>query len=177
MQESTSREERLREEVHEMRKRWQEAITSREAVASEMGVATAPLLRQISSLQDALRAKGEAWQVIESTLSERALRAESAAEIAEHKRLLQDEQQQAAKQQLGLTSARLQDTQAALSSMELACERAKRADVASQEAQADLDSRLNLETAQRKSFEASLRELEFRHKVDQQGKFMTLIYE
>eukprot|EP01038_Epipyxis_sp_PR26KG_P007097 gene7097-9683_t len=36
MQESNIREERLREEVNEMRKRWQEAISSREAMASEL---------------------------------------------------------------------------------------------------------------------------------------------
>ena len=52
MGEASVREERLREEVGEMRKRWQEAITSRETLASELGSATAPLLRQISSMQE-----------------------------------------------------------------------------------------------------------------------------
>ena len=36
----------------EMRKRWQEAVSSRETLASELGSATAPLLRQISSMQE-----------------------------------------------------------------------------------------------------------------------------
>jgi hypothetical protein len=81
MHEAAGREERLRDEVNEMRKRWQEAIVSRETLASELSSATAPLLRQISSLQESLRVKSENWQVIESSLSERALKAESAAEL------------------------------------------------------------------------------------------------
>jgi hypothetical protein len=48
----------------EMRKRWQEAVTNRETLSSELGSATAPLMRQISSMQDSMRSKGEAWQVI-----------------------------------------------------------------------------------------------------------------
>lgn len=82
MHDCSQREERLREEVNEMRKRWQEAISSRENLASELASATAPLLRQVSTLQESLRLKSEHFQVIESNLSERAMKAESVAEIA-----------------------------------------------------------------------------------------------
>ena len=87
MSESAAREERLRDEVSEMRKRWQEAISSREQLSSEMNASTQPLMRQISSLQETLRLKSESWQSIESTLSERALRAESGYEVAEQKKV------------------------------------------------------------------------------------------
>ena len=166
MQESSSREERLRDEVNEMRKRWQEAITSREALATEMGCATAPLLRQISALQDSLRVRGESWQSIESTLSERALRAESAAEVIEHKRSMMEEQLTACKQQLSITATRLQDAQQLLHLAEAQVDRMRRAEASSIETAAELEARLSLESGQRQSLQASLRELEVRHKLD-----------
>lgn len=166
MQESSSREERLRDEVNEMRKRWQEAITSREALATEMGGATAPLLRQISALQDSLRVRGESWQSIESSLSERALRAESAAEVTEHKRSMMEEQLTACKQQLSITATRLQDAQQLLHSTETQVDRMRRAEASSIEATTELEARLSLESGQRQSLQASLRELEVRHKLE-----------
>ena len=36
MNESASREERLRDEINEMRKKWQDALTSKENLASEL---------------------------------------------------------------------------------------------------------------------------------------------
>ena len=39
-----------------------------------------------------MRAKQESWQSVESSLSERALRAESAAEMADHRKALLEEQ-------------------------------------------------------------------------------------
>lgn len=166
MQESSSREERLRDEVNEMRKRWQEAITSREALATEMGGATAPLLRQISALQDSLRVRGESWQAIESSLSERALRAESAAEVTEHKRSTMEEQLTACKHQLSITATRLQDAQQLLHSTETQVDRMRRAEASSIEATTELEARLSLESGQRQSLQASLRELEVRHKLE-----------
>ena len=53
MSEAVSREER-----------WQEAVSSRESLASEVSGATTPLLRQISSLQESLRVKSEGWQKV-----------------------------------------------------------------------------------------------------------------
>lgn len=100
MNESTAREERLREEVGEMRKRWQEAIVSREALSTDMNATTQPLMKQIGHLQETLRAKSESWSTVESTLSERALRAESAYEVAEQKKILAEEQATLLKHQL-----------------------------------------------------------------------------
>lgn len=168
MNEASGREERLRDEVNEMRKRWQEAITSREQMASELGSATAPLLRQISALQDALRGKTESWQTVESTLSERALRAESAAEIAEHKRSVLDEQLSTLKQQHSLTSTRLQEALSSAQAAESMSDKLRRAEAAAAERISDLESRLSLEMGQKQSLNASLRELEVRHKVELQ---------
>jgi hypothetical protein len=53
-------------------------------------------------------------QVIEGTLSERALRAESMAETADHKRITLEEQASEFKQQSGLLTTRLNEAQAAL---------------------------------------------------------------
>jgi hypothetical protein len=54
----------MREELKETRNRWQEAIASREALTSEVGNATTPLLRQITSLQESLRVKTDSWQKV-----------------------------------------------------------------------------------------------------------------
>jgi chromosome segregation ATPase len=168
MTESATREERLREEVNEMRKRWQEAIASRESMASELGNATAPLLRQISSLQESVRVKSEHWQNVESSLSERALRAENAAEIAEHKRSLMEEQLLEVKQQYASCSGRLSECQAQLSSAETLIERLRKREALWTEEKAELDSKFALEVAQRQSLQATLREIELRHKVEVQ---------
>jgi len=168
MQEAAHREERLREEVNEMRKRWQEAVSSRESMASELGNATAPLLRQITSLQESIRAKSEHWQGVEGSLSERAIRAENAAEVAEHKRRLLEDETQALKQQLASTSARLQEAQAQLQAAQSAAERIRRREAQWSEEKVDTDSRLAMEVAQRQSLQSSLRELEIRHKVELQ---------
>lgn len=166
MQETVGREERLRDEVNEMRKRWQEAVGSREAMASELSSATAPLLRQISSLQESMRLKSEHWQNIESSLSERALRAENAAETAEHKRNLADEQLATLKQQLSIASAKLEQSQAQLTTAEHVSDRLKKREAVWSEEKADLESRLSLETAQRQSLQSTLRELEIRQKIE-----------
>lgn len=58
----------MREELNETRRRWQEAITSREALASEVGGATTPLLRQITALQETIRVKTDNWQKVYPSL-------------------------------------------------------------------------------------------------------------
>ena len=168
MQESGIREERLRDEVGEMRKRWQEAITSRETLSSELGSATAPLLRQISSMQDSMRMKGESWQAVEASLSERALRAESVAEIAELKKVVLEEQTNDLKLQIGLIGTRLQESLTAAQIAESALEKLKKSETALADKVIELESRLALEVGQKQSFQSSLRELELRHKIDQQ---------
>jgi len=168
MAEAAVREERLREEVNEMRKRWQEAIGNRESMASELGNVTAPLLRQISSLQESVRVKSEHWQNVESSLSERALRAENAAEIAEHKRSLIEEQMVELKQLHSTNSSRLAEYQSQLATAEASIERLKKREALWAEEKAELDSRLAMEIAQRQSLQSSLREIEIRHKVEVQ---------
>ena len=168
MQESSVREERLRDEVGEMRKRWQEAITSRETLSSELGSATAPLLRQISSMQDTLRMKSESWQAVEASLSERALRAESVAEIAELKKTVLEEQTNELKLQVGLLGARLHEALIAAHSAESVIEKLQKSEVVSADKMVELESRLSLEIGQKQSFQSSLRELELRHKIEQQ---------
>jgi chromosome segregation ATPase len=168
MQEASTREERLREEVNEARKRWQEAISSRENLASELGSATAPLLRQIASLQEAIRTKSEAWQTVESSLSERALRAESIAEVAEHRKVLFEEQLNELKQQLASLQGRYHEAQETVQANEGAADRLRKLEITSSEKIMELESKLALEIGQRQSLQSSLRELELRHKMDQQ---------
>ena len=64
MTESATREERMREELKEARNKWQEAIANRESLAAEVGNASTPLLRQITSLQESLRVKTDVWQKV-----------------------------------------------------------------------------------------------------------------
>jgi chromosome segregation ATPase len=109
MAEAVGREERMREELLDTRKRWQDAVTTREALASEMAVATTPLLRQISSLQESIRIKGDNWQKIESTLSERALRAEHLADAAENRKLFLEDQNASLKQQLNAQNSTIEE--------------------------------------------------------------------
>merc|ERR1719487_221544 len=76
MSEASSREESLKEDLRDMRKRWQEAVAHREQLASDVGESTKPLLNQISSLQDALRQKEKHWHEIERNLSTKLQTAE-----------------------------------------------------------------------------------------------------
>lgn len=168
MAEASMREERLREEASEMRKRWQDAITSRENIAAELGGATAPLLRQISSLQDNMRVKTEGWQAVESALSERALRAESTMEIAEHKRVVLDEQLLSEKSKTSRLQSQIEKLQNELQTTESSLDGVKRAENLLREKVTELDSRLALENSMKQSFENSLRDIEIRHKTEMQ---------
>jgi chromosome segregation ATPase len=166
MQESSGREERLREEVNEMRKRWHDAITSRDSLAADLGSATAPLLRQISSLQEGIRSKTESWQILESSLSERALRAESASEIAEHKKAILDEQLLNNKQQITSISNRLNDALINVQTNEDLVSKCKRVESNNLERVKELESKLSLESGHKQSLQTSLKELESRYKLD-----------
>jgi hypothetical protein len=57
------REDSLRQELGEMRKRWQDAVSRTEGLAADMHESTAPLLRQIKALQEETRHKAQAWYV------------------------------------------------------------------------------------------------------------------
>jgi hypothetical protein len=101
-------------------------------------------------------------------LTERALRAESVAEVAEHRKNLLEEQSNELKQQVLNLTKKLTESQLAVQANEELSERLRRVEVASGERIAELESRLSLEVGQRQSLQASLRELELRHKMDQQ---------
>ena len=165
MNESTSREERLRDEVGEMRKRWQEAITSREALASEMTSSTQPLLGQISKLQETLRLKGESWHGVESSLSERALRAESALEVAEQKKGIAEDQLATSTAQLESVQRQLQDAQDKVNMLSRQVDKLKHTESISAERVEAAEAKLGLEQAQSRSLQASVRDLEARYEV------------
>lgn len=74
-----------------MQMRWQECIRSKEKLSSEFSDATAPLLRQISTLQDNFRVKSEQWKTMEREYSENALRQVHMADMTERKKLLLEE--------------------------------------------------------------------------------------
>lgn len=116
-----------------------------------------------------MRVKAENWQSIESTLSERALRAENAMEIAEHKKNLIEEQYTALKLQHSTTMARLNDLQNTIQSLEGDNSRLRRLEASWEETRADLESRLAMEVAQRQNLQSSLREFEVRHKIEVQN--------
>ena len=168
MQEANTREERLQNETTEMRKRWHEAITSRDNLAAELGSATTPLLRQISTLQESLRIKGENWQSIEISLSERALRAESTAEIEEHKKLLAEDQVTGLKHQISTLQLKLTDMETIIQANEGLPERLKKIELMAIEKANEFESKLSLELAQKQNIQATLREIELRYKYDQQ---------
>lgn len=165
MQEASSREERLREEAAEMRRKWQDAVMSRENLTAEMGDATAPLLRQIASVQDALRQKSEQWQSAESALNERAIRAESASEKAEHRRALLEEQMGTYKESLAATKTRLNEVQALLQAAEDRSLALAQQDKVNSEKIKELEARLVTESAARQSLTSLQRETESKHSL------------
>jgi len=72
------------------------------------------------------------------------------------------------KQQVTLLSGRLTEAQSALQNAEGLADKLRRLEQSSTERQNELESRLALETGQKHSLQSSLRELEMRHKIDQQ---------
>jgi len=89
--EAALREEVLRGEVNDMRRRWQDATSRSEEIAADVHESTAPLLRQIRALQDEGRARAQAWASAEASFMERAVVAEDAAQRAEVARRAADE--------------------------------------------------------------------------------------
>lgn len=55
------REDTVRQELAEMRKRWQDAVSRTESLAADMHESTSPLLRQIKALQEEARIRASAW--------------------------------------------------------------------------------------------------------------------
>lgn len=160
------REDRLREEILDARKRWQDAISNRESLAAEVGQSTAPLLKQISGLQESLKQKSEAWQGIESSLLERALRAESFAESSTYKmKLVEDKYINTSKANEELT-AHLHEKDGKLQELLISSERWVRQEREFIERVADLESRLAAESTQRLNAQSAMREMESKVKTE-----------
>lgn len=165
MSDAAAREDRLREELSELRRRWQEAVSSREHLASELAAASAPLLRQIAALQEQLRVKTEQWTQVETTLVERAMKSETASEQFEHRRTLLEEQLQSLRLSLAQTESRLSDTQQQLMEAQDISQRLQRSEARHNEDARDWQARLAQETAQVASLHVALRDLELRHRL------------
>ncbi|KAL7540208.1 hypothetical protein ACHAWF_006621 [Thalassiosira exigua] len=66
--EANVREDALRHEVSELRKRWQDAVRRAEDLSMDVQHSTAPLLRQLESTERQNRARAAAWAEIETKL-------------------------------------------------------------------------------------------------------------
>jgi chromosome segregation ATPase len=165
MADAAAREERLRDELQDMRKRWQDALSTREALAAEMSGASAPLLRQLSQLQETLRTRSDGWQVTESALSERALRAESAREVAEHKYSVTVEAAHVAQAQLAGAQEKIALLQQQYTDAQHTVERVRVAEQQAQAASREATAALSLEAAQLRGLQQSVREMEVSHEA------------
>jgi hypothetical protein len=66
--EAAVREDSLRHEVDELRKRWQDAVRRADALSVDVQSSTAPLLRQLESTNKQHRARATAWAELETQL-------------------------------------------------------------------------------------------------------------
>mmetsp|Transcript_24419 Transcript_24419/g.37679 ORF Transcript_24419/g.37679 Transcript_24419/m.37679 type:complete len:1125 (+) Transcript_24419:75-3449(+) len=66
--EANLREDALRHEVSELRKRWQDAVRRADALSLDVQESTAPLMRQLESSEKQNRVRAAAWAEIESKL-------------------------------------------------------------------------------------------------------------
>ena len=66
--EAAVREDALRHEVDELRKRWQDAVRRADALSVDVQSSTAPLLRQLESTNKQNRARAAAWAELETQL-------------------------------------------------------------------------------------------------------------
>ncbi|RYH18918.1 hypothetical protein EON65_26725 [archaeon] len=166
MADHNQREERLRSELNAMQKRWQEAILAREQLASELTQVTSPLLKQITSLQEQMRVKHEGFMHIEASLNEKIMKLESSLETAEHRKALGEEEGMLLKQQYLSVSGQLKDMVEKLSQCESTVDKLKRLEREYIEDKKTLESKLAYETAQNKSGQQALKELEMKHKIE-----------
>ena len=66
--EANVREDALRHEVSELRKRWQDAVRRAEDLSMDVQQSTAPLLRQLESAERQSRSRSAAWSELETKL-------------------------------------------------------------------------------------------------------------
>ena len=89
-------EERLQRELKSLHKKWQTSETRNEELADQVASSTRPLLRQVAALQSLLEDQRGVWQTSEGALTQRAVRAETAAaRSAERQRIAVEELQTA----------------------------------------------------------------------------------
>ena len=163
MEEASAREARLLAEVNEMRRRWQDAVSSRENMTEHIGDVTAPLLKQIASTQESLRAKTEQWQAIESALNERVIRAETLAEKADSRRKLLEEQLESCRESLLSCKQNLSGAHIALKKSEETCEIHVQHERRLSDLVKELEGKLLIEANARQALALQLRDVETKH--------------
>ncbi|CAB1105572.1 unnamed protein product [Ectocarpus sp. CCAP 1310/34] len=84
--EADRREDDAKDREEDIRRRWKEAVGRAEALQAEAHESTAPLLRQVRSLQEEMRLRQEAVRAAEASLTDRAASAELACREAERRR-------------------------------------------------------------------------------------------
>ncbi|CAM9494582.1 unnamed protein product [Ectocarpus sp. 4 AP-2014] len=84
--EADRREDDAKDREEDVRRRWKEAVGRAEALQAEAHESTAPLLRQVRSLQEEMRLRQEAVRAAEASLTDRAASAELACREAERRR-------------------------------------------------------------------------------------------
>lgn len=157
---------RLREELNEMRKRWQEAVSSRENLTTELSSSTAPLLRQISQLQETLQNKTTAWQSVESSLSESAFKAEKSALESSKKAIELENNISNLQEQLRLSNLKTNQNKDLVAELEAQIKTVDDLNVTLNDQIRDLQSQLYFEIGQKQSFQTSLHELEIRKNIE-----------
>ena len=80
--EASLREDALRGEIADMRRRWQDATQRSEGIAADLHESTKPLVSQIRALQEDARVRATGWAAAEAALSDRAALAEDVARNA-----------------------------------------------------------------------------------------------
>jgi hypothetical protein len=125
---------------------------------------TAPLLKQIANLQESFRAKTDAFHVTENSLCERALKAEGALDMSEHRRKILEEQAAVVRQELELLNARFLELKANNQSNEVLIDRYKRAEIQYYDLTEELNGKLLAETTQKLALQNSMRDMEVKHK-------------
>ena len=104
-QHAATREEQLRQEVSELRQRWQDAVRRADTLSMDAQSSTGPLLRQLESMERQHRVRSTAWAELETKL-----RNELEDTILEKDKLLRDRTELKSKySRLERTSKELKD--------------------------------------------------------------------
>lgn len=84
--EAALREDALRHEVTELRKRWQDAVRRADSLAMDVQSSTAPLMRQLESMERQNRTRSATWTALETKLRQDLEEAILNAEMAQKER-------------------------------------------------------------------------------------------